>query len=532
MARSIRSRAGTFFLLLAILLTSFAPGFERVAARAPVEGMAYTSPSFGYSIGWESPWYVTLEETEVPETDYLVLSDGESTVYFTGKRAGENTLADELDVLVEGVLSYEDVGELEPIEDGDCPAAGPQAVTACYQAVQRWDDGSELVLGILLKAWDLGDGVHLLMDAYVAENSLHAYLKEWDMFEIARPGEPLPASASGCDAVTTAAATFCFEPDVSERDRGDILEGARLGHELIARYFGEPDVGVVRVNGYSATRYDNLATTLDRTIVIYTDSSRWQTISPIERVLTVVHEYFHVYQNVAKGENWGSVPAWFNEGSAEAVGYFAASTLGTTDQAEIYDFVSYSLTVYPVTRSLSELHGYDVMLSEAYPLAYLAVQYLLGSRGMTVASLGDVYLAMGEGATFERAFDEVFGSSLADFEAEFDEWRSAFPRQVFDAGDFTLIRERDAPGAPVAPELVPDEIALGGQLLVVARTEPRTDCVAVLRLADETVRRETFSNAEGDLFWLITIPETAPTGPATVWLGCGAAPARAEVVIT
>ncbi len=389
-----------------------------------------------------------------------------------------------------------------------------------------------LELGILLKAWDLGGGVHLLMDAYATEISLSTYLKRWSAFEIAPPGESLPASAAGCDVVTTDAATFCFELDVSERDRGDILEGARLGHELIARYFGALDIGVVRVNGYSATWQGSLAATLDRTIVIYTDSDRWQTVAPLERVLTVVHEYFHVYQNAAKEENWGSVPAWFNEGSAEAVGFLAASTLGITDQAEIYEFVSYSLAIRPVSLSLSDLHGYDAMIGEAYPLAYLAVQYLLGSGGLTVAALGDVYLAMGDGSSFEQAFEHVFGSSLTDFEAEFEGWRASFPTHVSNSDDFAFIYERDAPAAGVTPELVPDEIGRGGQLLVVASTEPRADCSAMLQLADETIRRETYSNAEGELFWLITIPDTAPTGPATLWLDCGAAPVRAEVAIT
>jgi hypothetical protein len=85
--------------------------------------------------------------------------------------------------------------------------------------------------------------------------------------------------------------------------------------------------------------------------------------------------------------------------------------------------------------------------------------------------------------------------------------------------------------AAVVPACMPDTIGRGEQLLVVASTAGRTDCAAVLQLADAAVRRETFSNAEGEVLWLLSTPETAQPGPAALWLGCGRAPVQAEIMV-
>ena len=58
---------------------------------------------------------------------------------------------------------------------------------------------------------------------------------------------------------------------------------------------------------------------------MYAGSEVWNGVAPVERVETLVHEFFHIYQNVMTEENDSAVPLWFTEGTAEAAGFLAAS---------------------------------------------------------------------------------------------------------------------------------------------------------------------------------------------------------------
>jgi hypothetical protein len=192
---------------------------------------------------------------------------------------------------------------------------------------------------------------------------------------------------------------------------------------------------------------------------------------------------------------------------------------------------SYSLTVSPFTGTLDDLDTATSMGADAYPLAYLAVQYLLGSRGMSVSALGDVYTLMHDGADFDDAFAQVFGLTPDQFSAEFEEWRPSL-QPVTELPDDFYPPTGQALVGPVTLQVVPQQAERDRQLVVTASTEAMATCAAALQLGMETLDRETVANGEGNVFWLFSIPPDAPAGAAQVTVDCGTGPASAPLSIT
>lgn len=504
-----------------------------VASQA--SGTSYSSPHFGYAVTWQAPWYVTEDDTDDSGFDVLGLADGQSMVYFSGGQSNQGSPAAVVAAYAEQIASGSDMANVQQLDSASCPVAvDAGTAVACYRADQSFGDGTQSGVGILLKAWDLGNGVDLLLEGYVEEGLLAEYLPKWQQFGIYAPGVAVPPTTAGCTLTVEHDVMFCFDPQLPERDRSDIAEAVRLGQDTIARYFGNPDLAGVRVNGFTSVSADgeeSLASTLGRSIVVYTGSKVWQSITPLERIETLVHEYFHVYQDVLTEESTAAVPLWFTEGSAEAVGFQVVSQLGVADQTEIYNLNLYSLTEYPIDGPLSDLQTGDSMSADSYPLAYIAVQYLLGSKGMSVAALGAVYTQMQQGASFEDAFAAVFGTSLDQFYTDFAAWRPSLQRVDELPDDFWPV-EHAVPASAIAMQSVPQEVQRGQQMVVLAKTAALADCAADLSLGGATLQRETFANGEGEIFWLITIPADVPAGSATLSLSCDSSPAVVQMMIT
>ncbi len=530
-------RAVRCLLVLAMLLPLLAAGYVR-SASAEVAGTVYTSPHFGYSVTWQSPWYVTEDDTDSNGFDVLGLADDQSFVYFSGGQSSASSPGEVIADYADLITSSSDWSNVQPLPAEQCPITltEPNTAASCYSGVQLFSDGSQSTVGVFLKAWDLGGGLDLLQEAYVEQDNFAAYLPRWQQdFGVYAKGQAVPTStAGGCDTTVEHGVNFCFDSNLPERDRSDITEAVRLGQDVIAQYFDNPDLSGVRINGFSSVSSDgdeSLATTLGRSIAVYAGSDVWQGIPPIERIQTLVHEFFHVYQNVMTENSDAIVPLWFTEGTAEAVGFQAVSQLGVTDQAGFYAMAAYSLTNFPVPETLADLAASDSLTADSYPLAYIAVQYLLGSKGMSVSALGNVYTELENGATFAQAFQTVFGESLDQFYTEFEAWRPSFQQVERLPQDFW---PNDGSGQPaaVAIQAVPQTAARDEQIVVSAATGSLTSCTATLQLGTGSLQRQNYANGTGALFWLITIPSDAPTGPATLTVDCGAAPATAEITIT
>ena len=496
-------------MLLALMLASV----PVASVAAQVSGTSYTSPNYGYTVTWQLPWYVTESDTDANGFDVLGLADSQSFVYFSGGEASGGP-AEVISQYADQLASDPDSSGFAPANDPQCAALGDgvSTVAECYRFDIVDEDGTARSYGVLLKAWDLGNGIDLLLEAYTEEPLLASFVPHWNEFGVYPPGQVAPTPvANTCQTEVIHGVSYCMDPSLTERDRADIIEGVRLGQDTIAAYFGDPDLGNIQITGLQGVSPFGdglLATARDRSIAVYAGSDVWNNVAPVERIQTLVHEFFHIYQNAMTEENNSAVPLWFTEGTAEAVGFLAASQIGVTDQAEFYALMAYSLTVSPFAGTLADLDNETSMGADAYPLSYVAVQYLLGSRGMSVSALGDVFTLMRDGATFDDAFTQVFGLTPDAFVAEFETWRPSF-QQVNEPPDDFYPPTGQAPASAVTLQVVPQTIGRDQQLIVTAATAANAVCDASLQLGTGDDRPADGGQWRGEC--LLALLDSCPT---------------------
>ena len=520
-------RHSRWCLVLIILVASTGYRYGNAVAEIQSPLSSYTSPTFGYAIAWDSGWQID-DQRQDATSDTLSLVDGNSFVFFSGQNDGSDAQA-AVDGFSGFLLADDSFVDTQPL--AECPSGNRAipSVTACFTYLRVYDTGDTVPEAALLEAWDLGDGVRLLMVATVAQELFAAYLPVWASFGITPAGQPvagaLPAFAE-LDGVT-----FSFDPGVTDSDRADVIEGIRLGQEVISRYLGLETLEEIQVSvrdTANAERQDAVASTLGFEIEVYAGGESWQYAPGLIRIETLVHELTHVYQNQLLGPADRGVPLWFDEGAAEAMGYLAITQIGVLDQAEIYELASFLLTNYPVAGGLEQFAPYGSLTTEAYPLSYIAVQYLLGRSGLSVSALGDFYRAIASGASVDSAFTRTFGIALAEYYVEFDAWSPGLLAEFDVPADFLPLSGTEQP-APAEWVRLPSQIERGDQLSVVVRSEPGAVCSLELQLGGSAIERDTFANNDGEAFWLVTIPEEAQAGPTTVTAACGGAPALATI---
>jgi hypothetical protein len=140
-------------------------------------------------------------------------------------------------------------------------------------------------------------------------------------------------------------------------------------------------------------------------------------------VPVVKHELMHVMESLMKASNNPeTVDVWLTEGVAEFV---SGGTAGgsITDLARLNELVAaygglnpismHRYTDYPDEPRI----GYEYL----YPMFQLAAAYLFDAQGhgATLGDLRDLYLDVRSGVLFSVAFEDRFGISVADYEAQF-----------------------------------------------------------------------------------------------------------------
>lgn len=156
------------------------------------------------------------------------------------------------------------------------------------------------------------------------------------------------------------------------------------------------------------------------------------------------HELVHVVEALLKGNFVGDIPVgdprrmpvWFSEGTAEALSGGATAAPRTLDEvnARIAKYGRINPIAWRVDLPPSEAG--DAYPHYYYPMAHLAVEYLLDADGLgrSPHELAAVMLDMGAGASFASAFEAHIGLSESEYEAQF--WarmgaylpQSEFPR--------------------------------------------------------------------------------------------------------
>src|ERR1700694_1989643 len=146
----------------------------------------------------------------------------------------------------------------------------------------------------------------------------------------------------------------------------------------------------------------------DNLVVLFPSRSPTYPQDTLEDVLH--HEVTHVL--ITRAAAGRPVPRWFHEGLAMA----AERTWGLEDQARLLQELTF---VAPTDlRDANTLFEQDAgARTRAYTLAGAFVRDLMRQHGSLAP--GEVLARMAAGASFERAFAQVIGDSVADEEAAF-----------------------------------------------------------------------------------------------------------------
>jgi hypothetical protein len=158
----------------------------------------------------------------------------------------------------------------------------------------------------------------------------------------------------------------------------------------------------------------------------------WTDHQPVTRRKIIMHEVFHLLQFELRwlGGPPGSItgPHWLIEGSAEYVGWLGVAAQGhvTLDTArgcmlkEVADFAERQ------PPGLANLSAYETAQSfgggPVYPLAMLGADQLAGTTNVgAFLSYGN---AMAGGTNAATAFADAFGTTTAEFYAQFPSYKA------------------------------------------------------------------------------------------------------------
>ena len=331
---------------------------------------------------------------------------------------------------------------------------------------------------------------------------------------------PLAAAVAAVDI------SFSVGDSVSSQDEGDVREAIRFAQDYLkANFASDPSQSLV-VNIRNSSHPTNpgvVAFAGGEYLVVYSGSIGWTDSSPFGRLQVVVHEYVHVYQHDLIGLDDETSPAWLIEGTAEYLSFDAVVASGLVRARAVTDYQAWAVADggHGIDlASVESLRAFQRAEGPVYPLSYLAIQFLV-EDGRT-ADLDRYFREIANGADWRPAFAEVFGRDVDAFYKEFADWLRALiaPRSMPKV--FRPIEVSDEP-ADVTIEEIADAVAVGEQTLVVAETDAATRCRLRLRSGNQpaVVSRWSVADATGLIFWLMTIPDDVPAGPATVTVSCG-----------
>ena len=174
-------------LLAAMLGVAALPlqGVPAAAAQPAQRTYTYTSPSFGYSIAWPFPWYLSGESVD-SEYDTLEVSDDQSVVQFWGARRGDMTTEQAAQEVLDGYRQDPTLTNVAELDAKSCPFQ-TDGTAICFRYEGIMSDGTSAGVSGLIEERILGDGIMLEMIAGVLEPHLAEYLPKWASIEVAAP---------------------------------------------------------------------------------------------------------------------------------------------------------------------------------------------------------------------------------------------------------------------------------------------------------------------------------------------------------
>lgn len=137
------------------------------------------------------------------------------------------------------------------------------------------------------------------------------------------------------------------------------------------------------------------------------------------------HELVHVVESLLKGEAAGQehhTDVWFSEGLAEAMsGGTGSGVIRGMDDFNQLTSQYGQLNPIAYMSDAQVVGGVDAYSNYHYPMWQLAVEYLMDEYGLanTPADAAAVFAEMGDGSSFQAAFDAHMGTTLAEYEEQF-----------------------------------------------------------------------------------------------------------------
>jgi hypothetical protein len=344
----------------------------------------------------------------------------------------------------------------------------------------------------------------------------------------------LPSRARGETASYRAELTFQVEANVSAEDRAGIQEGIRFAQDYFAATLGVDLSQPVTVAIQQGADASSSAYAAGHTLTFSTEHHVWRDSSALHRTKIAVHESFHILQSeLDRGRTPG--PVWLLEGSAEYVAWQAVIAKGLVADGPIRDrwiraTQNGAVSEVPLKEMESPTMPQEVRCC-LYEVAPLAVEQLVAGPGLR--SLRTYFEAIGDGASWQAAFEQAFGQTPETFYETFEVVRWQLAPAGYDVTSVLFPFELVHGAAEVGIVSVSSPIERGEQAALIAATAPGIPCT--LDFASVTgkhlLTQPTHAGPDGTVFWLWSLRPRLARGMATVTIDCGGAPATAGVEI-
>lgn len=285
---------------------------------------------------------------------------------------------------------------------------------------------------------------------------------------------------SACSSPTQNDGAFIFGREVPEEEREPIRQGVDAMLEWLAA------AGNVRPRSYHIEVHDDIGLLISRyafynpddepistaqwfvsggalaigqEVYIYT-GDEWRDYAEWQKTWIAAHELFHVVQYRFLYEDYlltdqlplDYPPNWIVEGMADYATALALDAAGIRPfEEELAAVTSQSMAYRNSLASLSGITGTHSRGDAApYAVGFLAVHELVSEHGEV--SLIDFWDLFGEDISWEVTFEEVFGTTPAEFALAFDETREAALADVTGgiAGVVQRTNAAPVPGASVS----------------------------------------------------------------------------------
>ena len=193
-------------------------------------------------------------------------------------------------------------------------------------------------------------------------------------------------------------------------------------------------------------------------------------------------------------------------------------------------------TELPTLQALTTYEGFTNPTFEccAYAMSTLGVETLVEDQG--VESIGEFFMALSSSrGTWQSAFENSFGISSEDFEADFEARRTDLLAPV-GIDVLQLFQLPNFNETPAALELgsAPDTISPGDQSLIYGWAN--LDGATCTMIVTEEKGRElatyaAYADAYGLVFWFWSAPEELKQGAVQMEMNCGAESITTSVTV-